>query len=395
MVALCIFAGMLVSDKPDHASRRLLWGAFTLGAIALPWAALALLSRDIVPGGRTWVDPLFAATLIVTYVGAWIASLVLSRSRHRVLLRAVTTTLGIVLALAVLELPAVFRWVDWTIVFRQVQGEALDYQTAFVRDVDLAFRRVPGLRWSARPYSDIEESYGLPRSLNRTITFTYDRWGYRNASDMEQADVVLLGDSYVEGWYVSDEQTTAAQLTARLNRPVANLAVAGYGTLQELRVLKGDASSRHPSVVAWVFFEGNDLYDDYKFEGLMKGPSPGAEDLRPHAEGLTRHQGWIGRSFVTNALRRLRRWSHPVVLNRAPYWALLPSPPGMHGRSISSAMPKLRGPISKKRAGRSLAPPWKKEPRSLASAESTWYFSMLRSSFAFSEISSGFPTTAP
>ncbi len=318
---------MPVSDKLDHPSRRLLWVTFTLGAIALPWVALAFLSRDIVPGGRNWVDPLFPATLIVTYVGAWIALLVLSRSHHRVLLRAVTTTLGIVVALAMLELPAVLRWVDWTIVFRQVQGEGLDYQTAFVGDRNLTFRRVPGLRWSVRPYSDIEEAYGLPRSLDRTITFTYDRWGYRNASDMKQADVVLLGDSYVEGWYVSDEQTAAAQLTARLNRPVANLGVAGYGTLQELRVLKGDAFSRHPSVVAWVFFEGNDLYDDFNFE-LTNAPPPGSQDLQPHAEGLRRYQGWSGRAFMTNALQRLRRWSHPFVLNRAPYQALLPQSSG-------------------------------------------------------------------
>ena len=49
---------------------------------------------------------------------------------------------------------------------------------------------------------------------------------------------MLLGDSFVEGWYVSDDQTVAAQLAARLGRPVANLGVAGYGALQALRVLR-------------------------------------------------------------------------------------------------------------------------------------------------------------
>jgi lysophospholipase L1-like esterase len=290
-------------------------------AIALPWAALAILSRDYLPIGRSWIDFLFAATLVATYIGVCAAIITLSRDRRRSRSRAAAASLGVVVAIAMLEVPAVLRWIDWTWVFRQALGEGFDYQTTFVRDKQLGYRRIPKLRWSGRPYSDIEESYAVGRSLQQPITFTYDRWGYRNASDMEQADVVLLGDSYVEGWYVSDEQTVAAQLAARIRRPVANLGVAGYGTLQELRVLKSDALTRRPSVAAWVFFEGNDLYDDESFEALMKGPPPADEDLRPHREGTDRHQSWAGRSFVTNALRRVRRLVDPLVVYRAPYWA--------------------------------------------------------------------------
>jgi lysophospholipase L1-like esterase len=310
----------------NRANHRLFWIAVTLITTTLPWAALALLSRDVPPSARTWIDPLLAAALIVTYAGICSASIVLSANRRHALFRAVATTLGIAVTLVMLELPAMLRWVHWTIVFRQVLGEGFDYQSAFVRDRDLAYRRIPGLQWSGRPLSDVEEAYGLPRSLSRPITFTDDRWGYRNASDMEHADVVLLGDSYVEGWYVSDEQTAAAQLTARLHRPVANLGVAGYGTLQELRGLKDDALRRQPAVVAWVFFEGNDLYDDHGFEATLMEPPPGADDVRPHSEGLTRSHGWAKRSFVSNALKQARRWSYPLVLSRAPFEALLLGP---------------------------------------------------------------------
>jgi hypothetical protein len=209
------------------------------------------------------------------------------------------------------------------VVFRSLTAEGFDYGSSYVLDDELSFRRIPGLRWSGRPASDIEESYGLPRSLRHPITFTYDQWGYRNASEMGRADVVLLGDSYVEGWYVSDEHTVAAQLSTRLERPVANLGVAGYGTLQALRVLKGDALRRQPRIVAWFFFEGNDLYDDQSFENFLLAEPPGSEDRTAHPEGLTRNHGWSERSFVRNAFVQLRRWSPRLIAKQAPYWARL------------------------------------------------------------------------
>ncbi len=289
-------------------------------ATALPWAALAVLSRDV-PSAERWINPLLAITLLATYAGGWVVLIVASRAPRRMLLRALTATVAIIVIVSILEFAALVRWIHWTIVFRTIAGEGVDYRSAFVRDDELVFRRIPGLRWSGRPASDIEDTYGLPRTLQRPITFTYDRWGYRNAVDSEHADVVLLGDSMVEGWYVSDEETVSAQLEARIDRPVANLGVAGYGSLQELRVLKSDALHRNPKVVAWFFFEGNDLYDDELFTNtLLAGPSH-REERTGHPGGLTRSHGWRQRSFVINLFQRIRRWSDPVIPNRAPYWA--------------------------------------------------------------------------
>ncbi len=70
----------------------------------------------------------------------------------------------------------------------------------------------------------------------------------------------------MEGWYVSDNETTEHRLQTRLGRPVVNLRIAGYGTKQELLVLKKVAIRFKPRVVIFLFFEGNNLYDDYRFE---------------------------------------------------------------------------------------------------------------------------------
>jgi len=233
----------------------------------------------------------------------------------------------------ILELPAMFKLVHWAVVMRRLSGDqGLDYATAYVLDSELSFRRLPNVRWSGRPPSDLEQSHGLPRSLQKPITFTYDRWGYRNVRPMAQADIVLIGDSFVEGWFVSDDQTIASYLGNRLHQAVANLGVAGYGTLQEAIVLKGDAMARRPRVIAWFFYEGNDLYDDQEFENTLLAGAPSREETEFRTGGPTRGHGWKRRSFILNAFMWVRRWADPVVPNRAPNWVLLPAQ-GEKGRS--------------------------------------------------------------
>ena len=52
------------------------------------------------------------------------------------------------------------------------------------------------------------------------------------------------------GWYVSDDETAAAILKQRLGRPVSNLGVSGFGTLQQLVVLRRYALPQRPKLVA-------------------------------------------------------------------------------------------------------------------------------------------------
>jgi hypothetical protein len=294
--------------------------------MAVPWISLALMSRGILPGGRQWLDVGLATALVATYVGFCVGLIVASRHPRRTLVKALATSLTILVMIGILEAAAALRLVHWRLIFRTLSSEGVDYGTAYVADQRLSFRRIPGLHWSGRPASDVEASYGLLPSISRTLTFTFDRWGYRNASEMRSAEVVLLGDSYVEGWYVSDDETVAARLTARLHRPVANLAIAGYGTLQELQVLKDDALQRHPRAVAWFFFEGNDLYDDQNFENALVAVERSREEGRS-SDGLTKSHGWTERSFVLNGLRRIRRGLQPLIRNEAPYWATLRTSP--------------------------------------------------------------------
>ena len=242
------------------------------------------------------------------------------------LIRGLAITLTLAAILACLELPAALKLVHWRLLFEKVSGEENRYAYSYKHDPELGFRRRPNDTWTGRPPSDIEGGANMPPSLQQPITFTYDQWGYRNLSDHEQVDVIMIGDSYIEGWYVSDDETAAHILQASMQRPVANLGVAGYGTLQTAIVLRKEAPRLKPRVAVWSFFEGNDLYDDETFESAMLAPPVDDPEADTHPEGFIRGRGWKNRSFTRHALRRLRRWAEPIIPNRTPYVGYLKQP---------------------------------------------------------------------
>jgi len=200
-----------------------------------------------------------------------------------------------------------------------------------VPDADLGFRHAPHIRGSVRPRSDLEVRWRLPASRSDVITLTYDGRGYRNTTELTRADVVLLGDSYVQGDYVSDDETTASVLHRELGRPVANLGVAGYGTAQELGVLRRDALSLGPRIVIWFFFEGNDLYNDQDFENMLLA----ARAAR--TSGFTDTHGWRLRSLVRNGIGHLRFVLHPVVPAHCPHFGTVKSGPHRGQRILFAA----------------------------------------------------------
>lgn len=223
--------------------------------------------------------------------------------------------------LLILEVPAMLKLVHWRLVLETLAGDGSQYMWAYRNDPKLGFRRHPNDGWSGIPQSDIQRGADLPPTLKERITFTYDHKGYRNLIHRDEADVVLIGDSYVEGWYVSDQETVASQLETHLGRSVENMGVAGYGSLQELIVLKEDALPLSPQVVVWFFFEGNDLYDDQRFEDTMTSPPSQADEVGE--SGGFANEGWARRSLLLNGLQRLRRLSAPLLDPLPPYYARL------------------------------------------------------------------------
>jgi hypothetical protein len=307
------------STRPRRILRTVLW----LGPLALFWAVLIVLAHRPTPGAISRTRSLFNLSIPLSYLLIWGWVIGIGPRPRRMLIRGIATTLTLAGLLICLEVPAALGYVSWSLIFSRMAGEENPYGNNYIYDPDLGFRHRPQVQWAGRPPSDIEAQFTAHPSLREAIRFTYDRGGYRNPTDLERADVVLIGDSFVEGWYVSDEQVAARRLQARLGRPVANLGVAGYGAMQEFRMLKQDGMRLGPSVVVWFFYEGNDLYEDASFEYTLAA--------LPALKGtFSQRGGWRKRSFTTAALRLLRGWSDPVLPNLMPYQGSLSVAGGGH-----------------------------------------------------------------
>ncbi len=103
----------------------------------------------------------------------------------------------------------------------------------------------------------------------RGVTYTTNSKGLRDgaldyARTPGRARVVLLGDSIVWGYGVSDGETLPDYLEhARPATEIVNLGVAGYGTGQELMLLRVEGLRYDPDLVLLVFTVANDVEDSY------------------------------------------------------------------------------------------------------------------------------------
>jgi acetyltransferase AlgX (SGNH hydrolase-like protein) len=282
-------------------------------ALAL-WAATAWLGRQPAPWAIRLTTPAFVVSLIATYVG--ICSLLVARARtpRRAMLGAVAVTFSLLIGLLVLEAPAAIGIVDYSRIRGALTGRWDGPAEDFVLDHELSFKRPPHSHWSGFPRSNMAQAFNLPIRSTYRQSFSTDANGFRNPADLDRADVAMIGDSYIEGAYVSDEETAAVRLHELTGQRVANLGVSGYGPLQEFKVFEKYGLPLQPHLIAWFFFEGNDFDDDQAYENSMAyehgAPPPKTAEAR--ASGW---QAFLNRSLTMNAVLQLRETLDPIVPN--------------------------------------------------------------------------------
>ena len=77
--------------------------------------------------------------------------------------------------------------------------------------------------------------------------------------------IVVLGDSFAMGWGVNDNETFSAILEQKINRPVYNLAVSGYGTQRELiRLKKSNILEKIDTIILQYCY--NDVGENLNFK---------------------------------------------------------------------------------------------------------------------------------
>jgi hypothetical protein len=297
-----------------RSRRRRLAIALLLLLLGLYWSATAWLARDLRPWAIQLTDVAVGLGLVLTWTTAWCGVALWQGSGRATAVRAIATTLVGLETIALVELPALAHRLDYSEVLSAALGEWNGPATDFVTDPELVYHRPAHEVWRGQPRSDMARVWNLPLRAPSVQVFTTDARGFRNRRELQRADVALVGDSFVEGAYVSDEETAAVHLEREIQAVVANLGQSGYGTLQELKVIESVALDLRPRTLVWFFFEGNDLYDDaayedalayYRAHDTLESPASWTPDLRRFAAA----------SFSLNAFHLLRRLADPVFPN--------------------------------------------------------------------------------
>ena len=167
------------------------------------------------------------------------------------------------------------------------------------RDEQLIHIHQPHSRYQGKVVGNLVR-LGIPSPAPYQVDVAYDRNGFRNAADYDRADVVAIGDSFVEAAETPHGQTVVAEIGRELGATVVNLGQSNYGPQQELVVLERYGLPLTPTLVVWFFFGGNDLDDAASYDWRLQ-----------HLDELMAPASAGERSFTRNALRALARLTTP------------------------------------------------------------------------------------
>ncbi len=125
------------------------------------------------------------------------------------------------------------------------------------------FHRPPNAVQAGTAKDVPEEAFLYPRTPpgypDIEYTLTTDKRGFRNKTDLERYDVVVLGDSFAEGSRVTDDDAWPALLTQKSNLTVYNLGMSSGHPGTYLETLKRFGPELSPKIALCLLYEGNDF----------------------------------------------------------------------------------------------------------------------------------------
>lgn len=74
-------------------------------------------------------------------------------------------------------------------------------------------------RYEAAYQGNLGAALCIPPDPARKVVIRYDKYGFRNTRDLQESDVVVIGDSYMEGYLTSEAKLVTARLSDLLGKP--------------------------------------------------------------------------------------------------------------------------------------------------------------------------------
>ena len=204
----------------------------------------------------------------VTYalVVTWYLYCGSGRRRIR-MFRVTLLTFSLGFCLALLELPALAFKHNYELTFgNESTNTWLQLSTNINRpDPELIHIHWPHSHYRGEVVGNLVY-FGIAPAKPHPFDLHYDHHGFRNDEDVDHAEVIVIGDSFIEANMIATSDTVVKQLERRLGLATVNLGQCGYGLRQELEVLRRFGRPLKPKLVLWFLFGGNDLRDVEKYE---------------------------------------------------------------------------------------------------------------------------------
>jgi hypothetical protein len=126
------------------------------------------------------------------------------------------------------------------------------------------YRRPGSTSWTGKVVTAQMQRIGYDAKWfpnEQEITLQYDQAGFRNPADLEDWEIVVIGDSFTELGNLEYDDLVSTQLGSLIDRSVKNLGISYTGILNQTACLEHFGIAKSTKHVVWVFFEGNDLQD--------------------------------------------------------------------------------------------------------------------------------------
>lgn len=305
-----------------------------LRPIDLPFVAVSLAAAAVLAYGFGHNLSPVTITKILTFFVVPALAAILGLAAIRLSRDAKLTLIAIGVA-AVVAIYGYQAWMLWTPGAAQSDAEApgKDFDRRDRRQVVLDMRAqgkdaYPSLltKHFVEPMRTSSGSYyplaGIPHVLtvhcNESgiyTTYHADEYGFNNPPgtwSLTPADAVLIGDSFVHGACVSDADSIAGHVRARLPATF-NLGMGGRGPLIELGTFLEYAVPLRPRHVVWFYYDDNDLVNlaaerhVREFMAYLRSGEPHQKLMARRDELAAGQKDFIERELRAEAIEASRR----------------------------------------------------------------------------------------
>lgn len=140
-----------------------------------------------------------------------------------------------------------------------------------------------------------------------------DRYGFNNLDDDwdKEIFITLIGDSFTHGGYLDFVNNFTGVLKRISTKSVLGLGQPNNGPLLELATLKEYTKKINPSIILWMYYEGNDLIeiiDEKKSKTLNKYLT------KNYSQNLIDKQNLINKSYSKFVEERISKLNQKKIL---------------------------------------------------------------------------------